>query len=295
MPRGIGLPPRRLFDLPMIQNPQRGGLTTSLALTALLAFSMLASPAHAANPPALSAKDLAAHLSTLQQDGSSHIRLKFVIKSASENKVLQLQILQRRTKESTEVIYQILWPKERQGESVLLKKSGSQAPAGTQFVPPDKLSTLGPSAMKFPLFNSDLALADLIENFYTWENQSLQGEEMIGKVNCQILESTPGKSQSSIYSRVRSWVDPERLVPLRVEKHLSTGGGIRRIETTLVTKNDNGQNIPANLLIEGPRGDSSTEVEGSRLNTQVVFDDKDFTPEALEEIKKLKSSPAEKP
>ncbi len=269
--------------------------TTSLALTAVLVFSLQVPSAHAANPPALSAKELTANLSTLQQDGSSHIRLKFVIKSASENKVLQLQILQRRSEESTEVIYQILWPKERQGESVLLKKSGNQAPTGMQFLPPDKSSALGPGNLRDPLFGSDLAFADLIENFYTWENQSLQGEEMIGKVNCQILESSPGKTQSSIYSRVRSWVDPERLVPLRVEKYLSSGGGTRRIETTLVTKNDKGQNIPANLLVKGPRGDSSTEVEGSRLNTKVVFEDKDFTPEALKEIKKLKSSPAEKP
>lgn len=264
-----------------------------LATAAIMVFMIWTPLSHADSPPTFNASDLAARLSNLQQDGSSHVRVKFVIKKKPASQVLQIQIIQRRTKDSAAVIYQILWPKDCQGESVLLKKSGNQSPTGTSFLPPDQVSPLGQANMNEPLFGSDLAYADIIENFYTWDTQSISGEEMIGKVKCQILESVPGKSQSSIYSRVRSWVDPERLVPLRVEKHLSSGGGIRRIETTRITKNDNGQNIPANLLIQGPRGDSTTEVEGSRLNTDVSFEDKDFTPEALKEIKKLKSSASE--
>ena len=36
---------------------------------------------------------------------------------------LQLQIKERRTKSATDLVYQVLWPKERKGEAVLLHKA----------------------------------------------------------------------------------------------------------------------------------------------------------------------------
>jgi hypothetical protein len=260
-----------------------------------LASALWSLPAAAAEPGALSAKELASQLSTLQQDGSSYIRLRLNVDEPPGTKktALQIQIKQRRSATSTDVIYQILWPKERLGESVLLQKTGNQAPTGIHFVPPETSTSLGAQNMKDSLFGSDLAYADLIENFYSWDSQTLVGEEMIGKVNCQILESKPGNGQSSIYTIVRSWVDTDRLVPLRVEKFLSPGKPVRRIETRLVTKEDNGQHIPANLDVQDLRKNSITEIEGSRLNTRVSYQDKDFTLEALKEIKKVKSADGE--
>lgn len=240
----------------------------------------------------LSAKDLAAKLSTLQQDGSSYIRLRMNVEEpAGTTKTgLQIQIHQKRTASSTDVIYQILWPKERMGESVLLKKAGNQAATGTHFIPPETIKSLGPKNMGDSLFGSDLAYADLIENFYAWDSQAIVGEEMIGKVNCQILESKPGQGQSSIYTSVRSWVDADRLVPLRVEKFLAPGKPIRRIDTARITKEENGQHIPANLDVRDLRGNSMTEIEGSRLNTSVDYGDDTFTVEALKDIKKPKAN-----
>ncbi len=261
---------------------------TTCVSAIFIASTLWSCPAAAAG--SLSAKQLASQLSALQQDGSSYIRLRLNVNEPPGTKktALQLQILQRRTPSSTDVIYQILWPKERQGESVLLKQTRNQAATGTHFVPPEKMESLGSQDMKDSLFGSDLAYADLIENFYAWNSQTLVGEEMIGRVNCQILESKPGKGQSSIYTSVRSWVDTDRLVPLRVEKFLSPDKPVRRMETTHVTKEDNGQHIPANLDVQDLRKNSITEIEGSRLNTRVNYQDQDFTLEALKEIKKSK-------
>lgn len=260
-------------------------LKTSALFLAIVVSSL---PAGAAESPP-SAKDIASRLSELQQDGSSYIRLRLNVNEPPGTKktALQLQIQQRRTPSATDVIYQILWPKERQGESVLLRKTGNQAATGTHFVPPDTTKSLSSQNMKDSLFGSDLAYADLIENFYAWDSQTLVGEEMIGRVNCQILESKPGKGQSSIYSSVRSWVDTDRMVPLRVEKFVS-GKLIRRVETTRVTKESNGQHIPANMTVQDLRKNSFTELEGSRLNTRVNYQDQDFTVEALKDIKKSK-------
>jgi len=260
-------------------------------LSAIILFSGLGS-SQALEP--LSAKDLANRLSALQQDGSSYIRLRMNVDEPPGTKktALQLQIHQRRTASATDVIYQILWPKERQGESVLLKNSGNQAANGTHFIPPDSRKSLNAQSMKDSLFGSDLAYADLIENFYAWDTQVVVGEEMIGKVKCQILESRPGSGQTSIYTSVRSWVDPDRFVPLRVEKFASSGKPIRRIETIRITKEASGQHIPASMTVQDLQKNSITELEGSRLNSRVDYQDQDFTVNALRDIKK--SQPSDK-
>jgi hypothetical protein len=263
-----------------------------LAVFTFLLGVFFGASANAADTDAvLSANELANRLSTLQQDGSSYIRLRLVVmpSSGAPSTTLQIQLVQRRTKNSTDVIYQILWPKDRKGESVLLRKSGNRPATGSHFVPPGTMHPLDSSMMKDPLFGSDLSYADSIENFFAWDSQKIVGEERVGRVNCQILESKPGKGQHSIYSSVRSWVDTNRLVPLRVEKFFSQGQPTRRIETTRVSKEDDGRYIPASLRIRGPRNESVTDLEGSRLDTRVTYEERDFTPEALKELKRPKA------
>ena len=251
----------------------------------LITCALLALPAHAAEAPAIAAKDLAAQLSALQQDGSSFVRLKLSAKPAGAAKFsLQLQIKQRRTLGSTEVVYQVLWPKERLGEAVLVKQSGNGAASASLFTPPNTVRTLSAAQMKEALFGSDLSYADVVENFFAWENQTIVGTEMVDKVNCQILESKPGKGQRSTYSGVRTWVDARRLVPLRIEKYLPSGALARRIDTRDVATDDKGRSVPANLTVSSPQQGSTTDLEGSKLKHGVALTDRDFTPEGIKEI-----------
>ncbi|HEX7261788.1 MAG TPA: hypothetical protein VF258_08235, partial [Luteolibacter sp.] len=106
----------------------------------LMAAAFLALAAGGAEPAAVSAKDLAAKLSDLQQDGSSFVRLKLDIKPGGGGQKigLQVQVKQRRSANSTELVYQILWPKERAGEAVLLKLNGGQF-SGSVFTPPNSV------------------------------------------------------------------------------------------------------------------------------------------------------------
>lgn len=252
----------------------------------LLCLLSLAVAAHATEaPPALSAQDLAARLSALQQDGSSLVRLKMEVKppAGAAKFSLQLQIKQRRTAKSTEVVYQVLWPKERMGEAVLLKQSAGGAASGSLFTPPNTVNALTASQMKEALLGSDLSYADVLENFFAWENQAIVGTEVVDRVNCQILESKPAKSDSS-YSAVRTWVDTRRLVPLRIEKYLSSGAVARRIDTRDVAKDDTGRSVPANLTVSSPQVGSSTNLEGSKLRHDVTFTDREFTPEGIKEL-----------
>lgn len=241
----------------------------------LTTLAALVSPASAQETDG---KALAAQLAGLQQDGSSYARVKMDGKSAEGVKfALQLQIKQRRTANSTEVIYQVLWPKERAGEAVLLKQSGGEM-SGTVFTPPDKVRTLTAGQMKESLLGTSLSYADVLENFFTWSNQKIVGTEVVNKVSCQVLESRSGSST------VRSWIDTKRVVPMRVEKYLPSGAVVRKIETKNVAKDDTNRNVPAVFTIQDVQKGTSTDVEGSKLRHGVSYDNRDFTAEGLKNV-----------
>jgi len=250
-----------------------------------LAIALAGVSASAADAPTMSAKDLASKLSALQQDNSSYVRLKMTVKPPAGTRKfsLQLQIKQRRTRGTTEVVYQVLWPKERAGEAVLLKQTGNQT-SGSVFIPPNTVRPLSGAQMKEALFGSDLTYADVLENFFSWDDQKLVGIEVVNRVSCQVLESKPGKGRSSGAAVVRTWVDTRRLVPLRVEKFLPSGTAFRRIETTRVASDDINRNLPANLTIHNLQTGSATELEGSKLKHGVKYADREFTPEGLKEL-----------
>ena len=219
-----------------------------------------------------------------KQDGSSYVRLRMVVSQPSEESAIQIQIKARRTKTDTDVVYQILWPKERKGESVLLRKTGDRSASGSIFVPPSTLRPLDASQMKEPLFGSDLSYEDLVDNFFAWEQQALVASEDVDGVSCQILESKPGKGDRSSYGRVRTWVDVRRLVPLRIEKYSASGALARRIDASNVVTDDIGRHVPANLTIRGAQKNSVTEIDGSRIKHDVTYADGQFTPEGLREV-----------
>ena len=250
-----------------------------------LTLAFCSRAAESPSPP--TANDLASRLSALRQGGASYVRLRMEIKGTTKE-TLQLQIKERRTKSSSEVVYQVLYPKERKGESVLLRKIGNRPASGSVFVPPNTLRPI--DDLKEPLLGSDLSYADLVENFFAWDQQAIAGAEKVDGVNCSILESKPGKDERSIYGTVRSWIDVRRLVPLRVEKYASSGQRLRRIDTIDVVA-DAGRQIPATLVISGAREDSSTLLDGSRIRHKVTYTDRDFTVEGLKEIATPRGSP----
>jgi hypothetical protein len=226
---------------------------------------------------------LASRLSAWQQDGVSYARLRMEVKQppGTTKSALQIQIKARRTKMNTEVVYQILWPKERKGEAVLLRKPRDRSASGSIFVPPDTARPIDASEMKEPLFDSDLSYQDAIENVYGWKEQAIVGSEAINGVNCQVLESKPGNSSVSIYAKARSWIDPRRLVPLRIEKYSHSGELIRRIEITRIARDEKHNPIPAGLTVHGLRKNTVTVFNGARIDQDVTFTDDDFKPASV--------------
>ena len=252
----------------------------------LLSLASFAFPALAQESQSLSAKELAARLGAAVQDGNSAARLRLKVEPASggEKTVLQVQIKARRSKGKSEVLYQVLWPNERKGESFMLRQQDGKSPEGHSFQPPQTLSRLDRSKMTDSVFGGDLAYQDVIENFFLWSNQSLKGSEKVERVECVILESKPGGGDSTPYSKVVSWIDPKKLVAMRVEKYDASGKVARRIETTQVIKDDSGRHIPAGLVVKRPSGGTSTEIDGSNIRHDVDYTDADFTTQSMTKL-----------
>jgi outer membrane lipoprotein-sorting protein len=212
------------------------------------------------------APKLAAAMASAVEDGDSTARVKM---TSPDTGVLQIRIKSQRSPTKTATAYEILWPNERKGEAFILRKNGS----GMVKAADGATSRLGAADMSKSVFGTALAYADVLENFFRWDNQSVDGTEAVGKTECIILESRPGKD-TSIYGKVRSWIDPRRMVTLRVEKYDKSGKLARRIETTQVAKDDTGRNVPAGMTVQA--GGKTTEIDGANIRHDVTHSDADF-------------------
>jgi hypothetical protein len=238
-------------------------LTSFLAAAVLLAASSHTSTATAQEGK--SAKELASQLSANLTDGTAFIRLRM----KTGGSTLQLQVKERRTRAGSDILYQVLYPKERKGEAVLLQSRGGKI-SGKTSAPGGTVQNIG--SMKGALFGSALSYEDVIENFFAWDQQAIVGTEEVKNVNCQILESKSGSS------RVRSWIDTKRMIPMRVEKY-SGSNLVRRIDTTRIAEDDTDRRIPASVNVQ--HGGVTTEIEGSSTKSGVALSEADFSPQGM--------------
>ena len=235
--------------------------------------------AEPAAPAALPADELAAKMDSAGQ-GSASIRTQLEVRTNTGGKrVLQLQIKQRRTKRATDIVYLVLWPNDQKGKAVILHQDNGSAPSGSLIEPPNTVRALKASQMSEGLFESDLAYQDAVENFFAWKKQALVGSEVVSGVNAQVLESKP--DSGSIYGKVRSWIDPARLVPLRIEKYSAAGDLVRRIDTDRISRDEKHNPIPSRLIVHRPGKNTVTELNGARIDQDVKLTDADFTPAAV--------------
>ena len=215
-----------------------------------------------------------------KETGSTFVRIR--MQGGTGNQTLQVQIKSHVSDAASDIVYQILFPKERKGESVLLHRSGNKFSA-TSFRPPDTLKQIGAAEMKQSLFGTDLSYEDIIDSPFAWSQQAIVGTQDIDRFTCQILESKPGKDHASSYASVKTWIDPKRMVPLQIEKYDSSGKVVRRVNITRMLL-DGGDSLPADLEVSGPGG-SVTHITGSSIKRGQNFPDTEFTAEGLKALK----------
>src|SRR6266571_2730076 len=95
------------------------------------------------------ASELAAKLRA-KQSGSMFVRIRMEIGSG-EKQTLQIQIKSRVSDAGGDIVYPILLPTERKGESVLLHRSGHKF-SGTLFTLPNTLKQIEAGEMSQSLF-----------------------------------------------------------------------------------------------------------------------------------------------
>jgi hypothetical protein len=68
---------------------------------------------------------------------------------------------------------------------------------------------------------------DFLETQYFWPGQSAPVETKFGARDCEVLTSTPGASDKTHYSEVKSWLDHLSSFPVYVEKTLKSSGIVK--------------------------------------------------------------------
>lgn len=230
---------------------------------AFLFFFALFLCASVARAEDLTAEELAGRMAAAVEDGDSIARVKM---STSGAQSIQVRIKSHRSAPRAAAFYEILWPEGRKGEGFVLRRSSGGGVMGTFKTASGKETEIGAGDMEQSVLGTALAYADVLENFFRWEKQSLVGREQIGKTECVVLESRPGGA-ASVYGKVRSWIDPKRSVALQVEKYDKSGKVARSIEATQVAKDDTGRHVPAALSVRS--GGKTTEIDGVNIRHDV--------------------------
>jgi len=198
--------------------------------------------------------------------------------------VLQVQVKRRPgTDGGTDQLYQLLYPKERKGEGLLIHINGRQF-SGATFVPGAGAKSLTGSSAGEALFGTALTIEDLRASFLGWPSQTITGQEKIGSVPCTIVESKPDASGKGAVC-ARSWIDATRLVTLRLQFFIGgTDKIVKDVETHKVTRGKSGRYIPVSFTVTDHETGASTKVEGVRSDSGLNYTDADFSPQALETI-----------
>lgn len=125
-----------------------------------------------------------------------------------------------------------------------LRITAWQAPSRTtppvpEVVPPTaRLAWLSPCA----------TVEDLADAHLWWLAHDLAGEEPFDSRQAYVIVSRPPPAAITGYRTVRSWIDRERLVPLRVERTMADG--TVTVSTTVRVRRRDGQWLPERTILE---------------------------------------------
>ena len=77
------------------------------------------------------------------------------------------------------------------------------------------------------LLGSEFSYEDFLEEQYYWPVQTVVEETKFGARDCDVVKSTPGATDRTHYSEVRSWLDHEIGFPVYVEKTMKGTGVVK--------------------------------------------------------------------
>jgi hypothetical protein len=234
---------------------------------------------------AQTAADLVGKIVAAQQTRGFTMRARLVTGAAGAEKpvVVQVRAIGRRDATARRVLYQALWPSSLKGQAVYIQRDQSEGLTGFLFEPPDTVTPLTSERLSKPLFDSELGLDDLAEEFWSWSNPAEVGEDIVEGQRCRVIELRAPASAGSSYGFVRACISPARMLPMRIEKYRHDGRLARRFVVKKAVRGQSGGWAPARILVETPDGKRTTMIEVSRGERDVTVSLAEFS------IQKIKS------
>ena len=130
------------------------------------------------------------------------------------------------------------------------------------------------------LADTGFTYEDFLEQQYVWSGQSVTEHVKYGARDCDLVKSTPGPSDRSGYSEVKSWLDSSIGFPVYVEKTLRKTAPVR--EYTYYGLRHEGGVWSANQIEEKNHGQNgSTLLIIDRGSPKANLGPGDFSPEKL--------------
>lgn len=227
--------------------------------------------------------ELIAGVKAAKPSGSIYARIRLEHSAASgASTTLQVQVKRRPTEgDGSESLYQVIFPKERKGESLLLKVQGGRF-TGSTFEPGRGVQPLKAGSVDAPLFGTALSIEDLVGSFLKWPSHQITGQEKVGNAACTIVESRPSGGKSGPF--VRTWIDDTRFAPMRAEIHGANGKLEKTVLTEKVMRGSKGYYAPVIFTVTDTTTGAVTRVEGVRSDDDVMYTDADFSEAALQQV-----------
>jgi len=109
---------------------------------------------------------------------------------------------------------------------------------------------------------SGFSYEDLLEDQYFWAGQASDGKAKFGARDCEVVRSTPGPTDKTHYTVVKTWFDPSIAFPVYVEKTVKETGAVKQF-TYFGIRHDEGV-WSAHQIEERTRGEAGS--------TLLIFD-----------------------
>jgi hypothetical protein len=239
-----------------------------------------------AGDPAQRGTELAKRVLQKQSTSGFLIRARAVVGENPDDpalsSVLQVRIVGRREKSTSQVLYQILWPTSRKGTSLVLELGPQSKISGFLFVPPDRITPITDSLLTAPFAGTAMTIEDLAENYWHWPSQRIVGQGRAGERRCTILESRAPQETPSAYTTVRSCI--ARNAPLWVEKFTADNHLVKRITFEISSREQTGQASRLAMVVEGNAKSQHTRVEFLKSERNIKISPDEFSVERLKSL-----------
>lgn len=246
-------------------------------LPTLLAFALIFSAAEM-RAADRAADDLIAKMLDSQNTRGAMVRAKLTVEDekSDQKSSAQIRIRMRRDADMTRMLFQVLWPDAHKGEAVCIERTNRGVTGGFIFQPPEKVTPLTAANMGRTYLESDLTIEDLADEFWQWPSQKITGEETIRGDVCQIVESRPPAGTKGGYSLVRSWISPDKLLPLRMDKFGRDERLAKRVTVQKTTRHE-GIWAPMTTFVQSAGKTRVTTLELSRGDRDMEIPIEEFS------------------